>query len=431
MKTTCVAVAIAVLATGCTGSARPVSNASPHPRSTAAREVLFGFDSSVGEGADVEGTRLVRLDPVSLRPLVFSTLRLGDTTTGHVSSPDHNSLALGTMNDRQIVVVDLVGYRVAARYTVARPASFGWPPGVFAVAWPRADRLVAYTEPFAAHVAYPARLVVIDPAAHRVVRTEPLGGSVVATAALPGNRTGFLVAAVDRARPARLVIVEPDGRSRAVTLPETAAGPSDAPAVAVVGEDVYVVGDSDRVAVVDPASGRVAYHAVPGLLADRVPDGPPVEPGSGGIMSADYRSAGSLGPGLLAVGGYQVRPARHATENQSTVLSEQIVDTKTWTVRRTLHGVVDVVAAHGLYYCWVGTALFRPSVLVALRPDGTVAFRRTTPDAGWQISAGRLFETRGDAGDRELDPLTGRVLHRVSLPGGDPVDLLPWTAPAT
>lgn len=423
-------VMVSLLGAGCTGAARPVSTVVSHH---GPRHVLFGFDSYVDRSADVEGSRLVRLDPVTLRELMFSSLKLSDVTTGHVFSPNRKSMAFGTLNDRQVVVADLVDYQVAARFTVALPPppDSGWPPEVSVVSWPRADRLLAYSEPIAAHQAYPARLVVIDPAGNRVLRTAPLGGSVVATAALPGDRTGFLVASVGRDAPAKLVIVEPDGGSRTVTLPETASGQGVAPAIAVVGTDVYVVGNSNRIAQIDAGSGRVRYHAVPGLLSERLPDGPPLEPGSGGIMSTDERDAVSLGGGLLGVGGYQVRPARHGTENQNTLISEQIVDTKTWTVRRTLHRATRIVAADGLYYCWVGSSLFGSPVLVAMHPDGAVAFRRTNPNTDWEISAGRLFETRGNAGYVELDPLTGRVLRRVAIPADVyPIDLVPWTAPS-
>jgi len=399
--------------------------------------VLFGFDTYAEHQADgdTDATRLVRLDPTSLREQLFSSLRLGDSTTGHVFSPDRRSLAFGAVNVRQVIVADLVDYRVAARITVAHaPApDSGWPAEVFVVAWPRADRLVAYTQPFAAHTSAPARLVVVDPGARHVIRTAPLGGSVVATASLDDGRTVFVVAPTGRVGPARVVVVDPDGGARSIRLPEISAGfgngSDEAPGFAVVGTVAYVLGSSNRIAQVDLDTGRVRDHAVPGLLAERLTDGPPLEPGSGGIMSNDERHVTSLGNGLLSVGGYDTRPARRGTENQSYVRSEQIVDTKSWVVRRTLRRVTDLVAANGLYYCWVGSGLFDSLTFVALRPDGTVAFRRTTPEAGWEISAGRLFETRGDAGDVELDPLTGRVVRRVSTPPTGSIDLVPWSRP--
>jgi len=433
-----VAAMVAVVAFGaaCTGSARPASTAASTAVTRPApppRPVLFGFDTYVDRQPDVEGTRLVRLDPVSLRDEPFSSLKLGDTTTGHVLSPDRRSLALGAENDRDLVVVDLVGYRVAATVTVARPSASGWPTPVSVVSWPRADRLLAYTEPVAAHTSYPAQLVVVDPGQGRVVRADPLGGSVVATAAIGDGTAAFLVAPAGRVGTSRLVISDPDGNLRAVTLTGTAggfgAGRDEEPGLAVAGAHAYVVGSSNSIADVDLGTGRVSYHAVPGLLADRVPDGPSTDPGSGGIMSNDSRTVASLGGGLLSVGGYTTRPAHGGTQNQSAVLSEQIIDTASWTVRRTLHDATRLLAAHGLYYCWVGSGLYTTSVFEALRPDGTVAFRRTTRDAGWEISAGRLFETQGDAGDVELDPLTGRVLRQVSTPQADPLDLLPWTRP--
>jgi hypothetical protein len=430
-QVTVIAVCAGVLATACVGSSRPASTGSPHRSPAATRQVLFGFGDY--EDADANGTRMVRLDPVTLREQPFSTLKLGDSVSGHVFSPDRKSLAFGTVNDRHVVVADLVGYRVAARVDVGGPYSSGWPVEVSVVAWPRADRLLAYTEQFAAHTSYPAQLVVVDPVGRRLIRTAALGGSVLATAVLDDGRAVFLIAPAAKVGLARLVVADPDGRLRWITLRETPAGfgpgRDETPALAVVGTAAYVVGNSERIAQVDLDTGLVRYRAVPGLLGERRADGSPVDPGSGGIMWSDERHIRSVGDGLLSVGGYDTRPAERATKDQYFARSEQIVDTASWTVRRTLHGVTDLVAAHGLYYCWSGSSPYGASNFVGLRPDGTVAFRRTTRDAAWEIVAGRVFENKDGTANVELDPLTGRVLRRVPASLPEPLDLVPWTRP--
>ncbi|MBV9098721.1 MAG: hypothetical protein JO079_11755 [Frankiaceae bacterium] len=432
-------VAVVAFGVACTGSARPVSPAAAVVKHPPPRQALFGFDTYVDQQPDFEPTRLVRLDPVTLRDQPFSSLKLGDATSGHVFSPDRRSMAVGDVNDRRVVVIDLVGYRVAGSVTVTRPSPTGWSTPVQVVSWPRPDRLLVYTQPEAAHTSYPAQLIVVDPTgAGRVVRTEPLGGSVIASTGLDDGRAAFLVAPAGRVGKSRLVIADPDGNLHVIALPGTPGGfgtpdgyhgSAEDPGLAVVGGHAYVVGSTDRVADVDLGADRVRYHAVPGLMADHVPDGPPLDPGSGGIMTNDSRTVAALGGGLLSVTGYATRPAHGDTQNQSTVMSAQIVDTKTWQVRRTLHDVTQLVAAHGLYYCWLGSPSFSATVLEALRPDGRVAFRRTARDTGWEISAGRLFEWNGNPGYLELDPLTGRVLRHVAPTVDAPLDLVPWTRP--
>jgi len=437
-----IAAAVALLAAACSGASHHAAAGRAHAGS-APRQELFGFDTYYT--ADESGlTRVVRLDPVTLREQPFGSLRLGDSVTGHVLSPDRTSLAFGGENDGEVIVADLVRYDVASRVNVvANPQPSDGPRiSVFVAAWPRADRLLGYAEPIAAHVTYPARFVLVDLVTHRVSRSAPLGGWVVATAALGDGRAVFLVEPVGALGPARLVIADAEGRLRSTMLANTvpagvpaARGDQDVePGLAVVGDHIYVVGESDRIADIDASSGRLAYHRVRGLLSQQILDGPPVDPGSGGVMWMDSRTVGDAGDGLLYVAGGGVRPARHETQNQEFTLSAQLVDATSWTVRRTLRNATQVAAAHGLYYCWIGDDKFagNTETFVALRPDGAVAFRRTIPNGTWQISACRLFETTY-VGDREvdveLDPLTGRVLRQVASLSSYALDLVSWTRP--
>src|SRR5207248_7642427 len=62
----------------------------------------------------------------------------------------------------------------------------------------------------------PARLALIDPLRHRVLRSLPFDGDVLSWAQTPAGRALFLVSRIGKIAPARLVIAGLDGRTRTV-----------------------------------------------------------------------------------------------------------------------------------------------------------------------------------------------------------------------
>ncbi len=221
-----------------------------------------------GPKIDCLETHLVRADRVTLKPIESPAVKAKGAFEQPVYSPDRKSVALGG-NDGTVIVVDATHLRLTATVRVG-------PPGddVRVIAWPARDRLVA--------ISYTAR--VLRPYVTRVVAVDPMRGDVLISTAFPAadaqnagatqdGRVPLLIISRRGLAPARLVVVEPQGRMRTMTLARLRAGTArQAPhmrsagfAVDAQGERAFVVSANGDVATVQLATLDVRYRHVEGL----------------------------------------------------------------------------------------------------------------------------------------------------------------------
>jgi len=210
----------------------------------------------------------VRADRVTLKPIEGPAVRAKGAFEQPVYSPDRKSVALGG-NDGTVIVVDATHLRLTETVRVG-------PPGddVRVIAWPEHDRLVA--------ISYTAR--VPRPYVTRVVAVDPIRGDVLVSTAFPAadaqhagatqdGRVPLLIISRRGLAPIRLVVVEPQGTMRTMTLGRVRAGTArKAPhtrsvgfAVDAQGERAFVVSPNGDVATVQLAALDVRYRHVEGL----------------------------------------------------------------------------------------------------------------------------------------------------------------------
>ena len=67
---------------------------------------LIAFDTYMAPADAFEATRLVKLDPATLRPFAGRGLQLGDAASGSVLGPDRRTYAVGGVNYGEVLLVD-------------------------------------------------------------------------------------------------------------------------------------------------------------------------------------------------------------------------------------------------------------------------------------------------------------------------------------
>lgn len=267
---------------------------------------------------------LVRLDPATLAFQPGPRVALGLHDMPWARSPDGKLLAVGSGRTGSVRLVDLAAGRL--RRDLPLPATS------LALAWPAPDRLLVLTQRCC-----PSRLraLALDPESGRVVGSSELGVAALVAAAPTSRALVLLLGAQGRLADARLALVGPGGRARAVALPGFPAGfiPARAgakvpvmryatPALAVDAAHgrAYVVAHAPQVAAVDLRTLAVTVHALPERsLAD------------GGISVGFTRRAVWAGDGVVAVTGHDDALAKGAQTNSAFGL--RLIDTRTWTVR--------------------------------------------------------------------------------------------------
>jgi hypothetical protein len=393
---------------------------------------LIGFDTYMAPADAFEATRLVKLDPETLRPLPGRGLKLGDAATSGALGPDGRTYAVGGVNYGELILVDLLHLRRIARVRVQPPRG-GNDIEVDVVSWPRPHLLLALVGLAPGKYLNPQRLAIIDPLRHRVLRTVALHGTALGWVRGRHGRTAILTTrGPGRVAPARLVVVGPTGDVRNVTVSRISAGATAVrsveidrfPGLTSDGRHAFVV-DAKLIGAVDLATLGVRYHATPELLA--LPPTPPFQPGSSGLYRAADRSAQWLGNGKLLVTGGDAAPARHGYLERTTAREAAIVDTRSWRLVRTFRGATSVRAASGL---WLGRGAQRGPSLIAFRTDGTVLYRKRRANLWWTIIAGRLIAGNPDGSWlAHLDPHTGRPVQVLGRSAVWPLDVLAWRPP--
>lgn len=193
------------------------------------------------------GGKLRWVSPTTMRPVGSAVLNVGGAPAGILAtSPDGALAAIGGGENGRLRFV---------RLDDLRPAGLMWLGGASAYKgiWSAPDRLVVLVGGAKAEV------VVVDPAARRVLRREPLPGLALGVVRA-GNRLLTLLAPRGRIGTVQLVAIDADGTVRTVALdgisagfapPTTAgtAGRQASPGLAADGSRAVVVG-VDRLAEV-------------------------------------------------------------------------------------------------------------------------------------------------------------------------------------
>ena len=147
------------------------------------------------------GGKLRWVSPTTMRPVGSAVLNVGGAPAGILAtSPDGALAAIGGGENGRLRFVRLDGLR---------PAGLMWLGGAsaFKGIWSAPDRLVVLVGGETAEV------VVVDPAARRVLHREPLSGLALGVVRA-GNRLLTLLAPRGRIGTAQLVAIEADGTVR-------------------------------------------------------------------------------------------------------------------------------------------------------------------------------------------------------------------------
>jgi len=333
-------------------AARAGLDATRESGSPAPPAVLLGVTSDGG------ARWLVRVGPVSLRPLPGRRMRLGRPLEAWALSPGGSRLA--AVSDRASVlhVIDVERMRTLGRL---RTRARGSPA---AIVWPRPDRLwVVLARPGCCAVGS-TTVVAVDPIAEQVVARRRLAGGLVRVAGSPDGPV-LLLAPPAMIGPARLVTVDAAGAVEQMPLDGVSAGamPTEgvpsvervrAPALAVDSgrRRAYVVSSRPYAVEIDLQSGRVRDHRLVARvsLLDRLRE--LLEPSAAASAQVGVvRRAAWIGEGRIGISGYDadvVWRAQGDVEAARRPAGLHVIDTRDWSVRMLDERASSFVAAAGL-----------------------------------------------------------------------------------
>jgi hypothetical protein len=363
------------------------------------------------------------LDPVTLQPERGSLVPLRNSLVSQVLGPDGTTIAFGSGTHGTIVTFDPASFTRIGLMRVP-PKNRSVPQELLLVSWPSDHLIVGVAQAYLAHQLFAGQLVLIDPAERKVRKRVPLHGSAIAEASASAGTTVVLVGDVHDTGPGHLVVVDPKGHIRSVSLPAIKAGANTEadtqwPGFVVHGRTAYVVGEGEAITAVDLESLRVESHAVPDLMVERVlPLPPPMTPGSGGIYRSIGRSVVWDGPHRLLVTGSDNFPAHGATRNQWVSHPAMLVDTHSWRVTRTFHDAerVEAVGHRGPYLEWRSTYRGRREVrrLAATTSSGRLLWQMRLRNDYPSLFGKRLIVSVGyRSRAEELNVRTGDLVRRL------------------
>ena len=348
---------------------------------------------------------LVRVAPVSLRPLPGRRLRLPGPPEAWALAPDGGRLAAVT--GRTLELIDTERMRTVGRL---RTRAGGSPA---AVIWPRRDRLWIVLGCCAAGT---TTVLTVDPIAERVVARRRLPGGLARVAASPDGPV-LLLAPSDIIGPSWLATVDAAGSVRNVPLDGVSAGrmptgfaPSvereRTPALAVDphGRRAYVVSSRPYVAEVDLRRRRVIDHRLTPWrsMADRLRE--LLEPSAeAAARVGPVRDATWIGAGRIALSGHDGDAVRHPdgdVSGERRPAGLHVIDTREWTIRTLDERASTFTAAPGLLLTGGpdgrGLAAYSPEDgerfrvldgrdLEVVASAGPLAYARTPPDPALHV----------------------------------------------
>jgi hypothetical protein len=358
-----------------------------------------------------DGRELVRVSPMSLRPLPGRRLRLARPLEAWALSPDERRLAAVTDGSSVLQLIDAEGMREVGRVrTLARGSRA-------TVIWPQRDRVWIVLAASGA-----TTVVTVDPVAQRVISLRRLTGGVVRAAESPAGPV-LLLAPTNVIGPTRLVTVDAGGAVDEVPLDGVSAGlmPTQlAPSVERIrtpglvvdpgGRRAYVVSSRPYVLEVDLRERRVSGHRLVARtsLVDRLRE--LLEPSAQAYAQVGpVRDAAWIGEGRIAFSGYDgdaVWRSGGGVEGEQRPAGLHVVDTRDWTIETLDERASTFDSAAGL-------VLAGGRGLAAYSPDGRERFHALN-DRRLEIvaSAGSLayVRTPPEPALHVVDLEDGRVL---------------------
>jgi hypothetical protein len=273
-----------------------------------------------GGGLGAKST-LVALDPRTLRP-VGGVLRLPGWAFGveWARAPRGAQVAVvpkpSETNEHLFLVATRGRLRVLSRLAL--------PGDVCRLAWPSPHRLLAVVSTPACYQPIDSsRLLVIDPAAGRVVSQRRFSGPATVVAAAPAPSGLALLLRPQGTPDLRLLLLLSAMRTRSFTLRgiSSPARPLDKAIGGTLGlaldparQHAYVVEPDGRITDVNLTTGAVASHA---------PKTRTTAAAAKGIAQATVQAA-SVAPGLLAYSGIR------RSDGRLVPMGLRLVDTRTW-----------------------------------------------------------------------------------------------------
>lgn len=425
-----VRVTLAILVVASLAWAQPAAA----PRVPAEREPLPGPLLGI-----VRAATLVRVDPRSLRPLASPKVALGRSTSTWSFAPGRSKLVAAGYGAK--------GRRWFLRFVDVRKMRLLWTvplrprERVLALAWLAPRRAVAVT----ARSWGSLELLVLDPVTRRLLATRPLpieGEPPLLHTGRTPKHLVLLASGLNEIEPARLLVVDPDGAAREVTLARILAGrqwrqdPAVSeyriPALAVDpdGDRAFVLAPGAPVAVIDLNTLSVAYHDLrqPISLLGRLRAW--LEPAAQAkATDGPIRYARWLGDGLIGLTGsddHTFVDANGVLQMTTSPAGLALVDVRDWTVR-TLDATSSFFRiAEGLLFAtgwsWDSASQTQRSFGVAVYgPDGGKRFHLFPGTQAYveEVFAGRAYVRPGR--DRPLavvDLNSGRIIghRRGSVP---------------
>jgi hypothetical protein len=334
----------------------------------------------LGVSEDGGARWLVRVAPVTLRPLPGRRLRLGAPLEAWALSPGGSRLAAVTDRASELQLIDVERMRTLGRL---RTRARGRPA---AVLWPRPSRLWIVLALPGCCALGTTTVVTFDPIAGRVVARRRLAGGLARVAASPDGPV-LLLAPPALIGPATLATVDAAGAVEQLPLDGVSAGvtPTEGvpmvehvrtPALAVDPNRrrAYVLSSRPHAVEIDLLRQRVRHHRlVPRTsLLDRLREW--LEPSAAADAEVGaVRSAAWVGAAHIALSGYDadvVWRADGGVDAETRAAGLRVIDTRDWSVRTLDERASAFVAAAGLLL----TSGPGGRGLAAYSPDGRGTF---------------------------------------------------------
>lgn len=317
--------------------------------------------AELGLRPDSVGSRLVRLHPMSLKA-TGRGLSLNGYGGVWAFAPDGRVLAVAVRPSANASTERLRFFTVAGPRRAGQGVAL---PGVTAaLIWVRPDRILAYVNECCPNPDGAVTIFGIDAATRRIVTRTPIEGAVLQMERGVDSIV-LLVAGRNRIGPARLVVVDADGRSRTAALDGVTAGTTwpeqttsepvgtrRIPGLAadLMGNRAFVIPPDGPGAEVDLGSLAVSYHdlaeqrSLGRRLAAWLTPAAEAKGVNGPTLTARW-----LGGGLVAVAG-SAESAVHQNGGlhvSAWPLGLQIVDTRDWSVAPVDGGADSFTAGDG------------------------------------------------------------------------------------
>lgn len=348
----------------------------------AATERTWGFSGSNA------AAKLHRIDPARLSPL-GPALALGLFNAERAFAPDGKTLAVVAQDRPDVRFVDLDRMRVLGD---ARLAAEG---EVHVLRWTERG-LVAVVDPPRG-----SRLVWLDPVRRRVTRVLRYRGEL-SDFRLAAGRIAVLEWPSGRVGPARLNVVDADGRARSTRIDRILGG------WARQGGEVVRMAEPGL--AIDPEGERAWIADADGEICEVVLDSLAVRCNTVRTLAKtgapwSRRQLKLVADGTLALSGWE-KPT--AGQRAARSIGLWLVDTSTWKRRLVAPGIGSFLFSNGVV---VGV---RRNGVTAYDPTGALRFRVEEPlQLGVISTAGRyLYVSRTDGRTVVADLATGRVLGR-------------------